>query len=470
MVALRTRPRGAEFAPFGLAALLYLLGSTSIGYQDLAEMTAPQPSAAARWREHSGVSPFGTIQAAAFSFRRPVGTHIPVPPDGFHLARFDAAEPEITNAIPPAGASRSVRPSREVDPIVFPTVNRSSKGDRLLPGAAPEPRIEPEPGAPLLPDLKPAEPSAPIGPGAETETDELEAAARFEPFPEYDISLSLELHPAIPTDTADGEIVTSDIPPKGAEETAKFGTARIYFDGGPMGVRLSLMEPWAAGEAPILMVPRAPSDPDLKRSATATPGGPGEGNAKPDPKAGVTIAGKGEVTGEGRRPKSPAEHLGLQGKARAKAERCLANAIYFEARSEPVRGQIAVAQVVLNRAFSSFYPEDICGVVYQNANRHLSCQFTFACDGIPDVVTEPEEWERAKRIARETLDGKLWLKEVGKSTHYHASYVYPYWVRSMRKLTRIGLHTFYRPRAWGDGSDEISWGSAVATAEAARVM
>ena len=59
---------------------------------------------------------------------------------------------------------------------------------------------------------------------------------------------------------------------------------------------------------------------------------------------------------------------------------------------------------------------------------------------------------------------------VGKSTHYHASYVYPYWVRSMRKLTRIGLHTFYRPRAWGDGSDEITWGSAVAAAETARVM
>jgi Cell Wall Hydrolase len=470
MVALRTRPRGAELAPFGLAALLFMLASTSIGYQDVAELTARQLSVAERWREHSGVSPFGTIQAATFSFRRPVGTHIPAP-DGYHLAGFDAAEPEITNAIPPAGVGRSLRPPRELDPIAFPTVNRSSKGDRLLPGVSPEHRIGPEPEAPLLPDLKPAEPSVPIGPGAEVETDELQAAVRFEPFPEYDISLSLELHPKIPTDAPDGETVTSDIPPAGAEETAKFGTARIYFDGGPMGVRLSLMEPWAAGEEPILMVPRAPTDPDLKRSANAGPGIPaGGGNAKPDPKAGVTIADKGQVTGEGQRPKSPAEHLGLQGKARAKAEKCLANAIYFEARSEPVRGQIAVAQVVLNRAFSSFYPEDVCGVVYQNANRHLSCQFTFACDGIPDVVTEPAEWERAKRIAHETLDGKLWLKEVGKSTHYHASYVYPYWVRSMRKLTRIGLHTFYRPRAWGDGSDEITWGGAVAAAETARVM
>ena len=467
MVALRTRLRGADFAPFGLAALIYLLASSSIGHQDGVEVARP-PSVAERWRQHSGVSPFGAIQVAAFSFRRPVGTHIPAPPDGYHLARYDAAEPEITNTIPPAAVGRSSRPPlREADPIVFPTVNRSSKGDRLLPGVVPEPRIGPEPETPLLPDLKPGEPDAPVGPGAEVETDELQAAARFEPFPEYDIAMSLEPYPQIPTDISDGEAATAEVVPARPDAAAKFSTARIYFDGGPMSIRLSLMEPWAAGEEPILMLPRAPADPDLKRSATA---GPQDGKAASDPRAGVTIADKGQVTGEGKRPRSPAEHLGLQGKVRAKAERCLANAIYFEARSEPVRGQIAVAQVVLNRAFSSFYPEDVCGVVYQNANRYLSCQFTFACDGIPDVVTEPEEWERAKRIARETLDGKLWLKEVGKSTHYHASYVYPYWVRSMRKLTRIGLHTFYRPRAWGDGSDEISWGSAAATAEVAKVM
>src|SRR5215207_9418951 len=140
MVALRTRPRGAELAPFGLAALLFMLASTSIGYQDVAELTARQLSVAERWREHLGVSPFGTIQAATFSFRRPVGTHIPAA-DGYHLAGFDAGEPEITNAIPPAGVGRSLRPPRELDPIAFPTVNRSSKGDRLLPGVSPGHRI-----------------------------------------------------------------------------------------------------------------------------------------------------------------------------------------------------------------------------------------------------------------------------------------------------------------------------------------
>jgi spore germination cell wall hydrolase CwlJ-like protein len=124
----------------------------------------------------------------------------------------------------------------------------------------------------------------------------------------------------------------------------------------------------------------------------------------------------------------------------------------------------------MNRAFSGFYPNDVCGVVYQNAHRHLSCQFTFACDGIADVVNDPESWERARRIARETLDGKLWLPEIAKATHYHASYVSPYWVRAMRKHAKIGLHHFYRPWRWGEGEEAPSWGSATYTADAAAKM
>jgi spore germination cell wall hydrolase CwlJ-like protein len=96
----------------------------------------------------------------------------------------------------------------------------------------------------------------------------------------------------------------------------------------------------------------------------------------------------------------------------------------------------------------------------------LACQFTFACDGIPDRVTEPEAWERAKRIAQETLDGKLWLPEVGKATHYHAHWVRPGWARTMHKLHKLGVHTFYRPPKWGDGSDTPSWGGALELSEA----
>lgn len=145
---------------------------------------------------------------------------------------------------------------------------------------------------------------------------------------------------------------------------------------------------------------------------------------------------------------SPAQRLALDGTALARAQKCLAEAIYFESRGEPKRGQIAVAQVVVNRVFSGYYPNDVCGAVYQNAHRHLACQFTFACDSVKDVIREPDMWVQAKQIAADMLDGKLWLDSVGRATHYHAYWVHPSWVREMNKLDRIGVHTFYRPRRW----------------------
>jgi hypothetical protein len=168
-------------------------------------------------------------------------------------------------------------------------------------------------------------------------------------------------------------------------------------------------------------------------------------------------------------PPSPAERLGLKGAAYNKAERCLANAVYFESRSEPVRGQMAVAQVVLNRAFSGFYPNDVCSVVYQNASRHLACQFTFACDGKRKVINERGAWARANRIAKQTLEGQIYLPEVAKSTHYHANYVHPSWAHEMKRLAHFGLHSFYRPYAWGNGSEEPVWGKeALAQAQAKK--
>jgi hypothetical protein len=96
----------------------------------------------------------------------------------------------------------------------------------------------------------------------------------------------------------------------------------------------------------------------------------------------------------------------------------------------------------------------------QNAHRHLSCQFTFACDGKPEKVNEHGAWARATRIATQTLNAKVWLPEVDKATHYHAAYVRPNWIRDMKVMVRYGLHTFYRPRNWGDGSNEAHWGHA----------
>lgn len=133
----------------------------------------------------------------------------------------------------------------------------------------------------------------------------------------------------------------------------------------------------------------------------------------------------------------------------AKQQKCLAEAIYFEARGESIRGQVAVAQVVLNRVRNPDYPKTICGVVYQNAGWLNGCQFSFACDDRKHVVDEMAQWNVAKQIATAVSAGQIWLPDVGSATHYHAAYVRPNWAGSMVKLERIGLHIFYRTRNGG---------------------
>jgi spore germination cell wall hydrolase CwlJ-like protein len=131
---------------------------------------------------------------------------------------------------------------------------------------------------------------------------------------------------------------------------------------------------------------------------------------------------------------------------------CLATAIYFESRGEKYRGQVAVGQVVMNRVKHRLYPSTICGVVFQNQNKRNACQFSFACDGIPERVAEQKSWKQAEEIARGVLDGSLYLTEVGYATHYHATYVRPQWAPRMKKVTKIGLHVFYQfKRGWKFG-------------------
>lgn len=126
--------------------------------------------------------------------------------------------------------------------------------------------------------------------------------------------------------------------------------------------------------------------------------------------------------------------------------KCLAEAVYFEARSESEEGQAAVAQVVLNRVKSGLYPATICGVVYQNRHMYKACQFSFACEGRSLAVTEHGSWLVAQRIAKAVLEGQTYLPAVGQSTHYHANYVAPYWSRLLKKTDKIGQHIFYRLR------------------------
>ncbi len=147
-----------------------------------------------------------------------------------------------------------------------------------------------------------------------------------------------------------------------------------------------------------------------------------------------------------RLPGQP-DYAALIAPKRAKRElKCLAEAIYFEARSESEAGQIAVAQVVLNRVKSALYPNTICGVVYQNRHRYMACQFSFACEGKSLRITEPGPWRTAVRLANAVLAGEAYDKEVAGSTHYHATYVRPRWSRKLKRMDKIGTHIFYKLR------------------------
>ena len=518
-------PRDGFRASFGLCVLAASLTAglmpTGIGHQDLAALIALDPMVVQHGHEHNIASPFGTIEAATFSMPEPLSEAMPVSLS-YALAGLDPGNADITGSI-----RERMLGDAAVDEFqsALPEVNRRLKGDRLP--LHPEPQEESAPVAVQSPEhaktddrliAGQAEEPPAVGPSSEqiaplAETlpqpdrppaDAAQAAtidqppsappvdqkpARFSVASlDYGVDEPTGYWPDLPARQPEGVPPQPRAgqgpagPPADAQpypDTGLFvapadvdpGTrmARLYFGIDPMG-SFDVIQPWMPGEAPQLNEEPAAAVPDVK-SASLTPevGADKEPDASDDgARGGETIAPKGQVTGEGQHPMSPAERLQLDDKGRAKAVKCLAEAIYFEARGEPVRGQIAVAQVVMNRVFSGYYPSTVCGVVFQNSNRHLACQFTFACDGIPEVVREPDAWERAKKIAAETLDGQLWLPEVGKATHYHAYWVHPSWVHEMTKMYKLGVHTFYRPKRWGDGADAPEWGDAVTTAAAAK--
>lgn len=130
------------------------------------------------------------------------------------------------------------------------------------------------------------------------------------------------------------------------------------------------------------------------------------------------------------------------------AQRCLTQAIYYEAATESDAGKAAVAQVILNRMRHPAYPNTVCGVIYQGSSRP-GCQFSFACDGAMSRPPVPALWRRSAEIARAALAGHV-ETSVGMATHYHANYVLPRWAPKLTKVEQIGAHIFYRwPGSWG---------------------
>ena len=123
---------------------------------------------------------------------------------------------------------------------------------------------------------------------------------------------------------------------------------------------------------------------------------------------------------------------------------CLAEAIYFEARGESLKGQIAVAEVILNRVASPKFPDTVCKVINQGTGRKYACQFTYTCDGLPEHINEPAAYERSGKVARMMLDGAP-RKLSGGALFYHTTAVKPRWARKFERTARLGVHLFYRP-------------------------
>jgi hypothetical protein len=147
---------------------------------------------------------------------------------------------------------------------------------------------------------------------------------------------------------------------------------------------------------------------------------------------------------------------------RARAQRCLTLAIYYEAATEPDAGQRAVAQVVLNRVAHPAYPDTVCGVVFQGSERRTGCQFSFTCDG--SLAREPARmwWDRAAAVARAALAGTVYAP-VGLATHYHTVQIHPYWADSLDHVGTIGAHRFYRWR--GAAGRSLAFSDAYAGGE-----
>ena len=123
---------------------------------------------------------------------------------------------------------------------------------------------------------------------------------------------------------------------------------------------------------------------------------------------------------------------------------CLTQAVYYEARGESLRGQAAVAQVVLNRVRHPSFPKTICAVVFQGAGLgKADCQFSFVCDGSMRQPLDTDAWDKAQHVAARALSGAV-VAEIGNATHFHATRLGPQWGDGLIKVATVGLHVFYK--------------------------
>ncbi|PIU05491.1 MULTISPECIES: cell wall hydrolase [Methylobacterium] len=298
-------------------------------------------------------------------------------------------------------AEEPLRDELKPNARTFPIVRREGKGDALVPPAASFARSAErlrEGGAPTFANLT-GSVSGVLTPGPATWTPDLDSEQGFQPVPD----LGLSPHGLV---TAEAEIAEP-------EDLGDGATPAI-----PRAVALGSTTPAPADAIPI----------EVAAASLALPGF----SAREAPSAaGVPLDSRHRYADL------------IEPDSMDREQRCLAEAVYFEARSEPEDGQAAVAQVVLNRVKSGLYPQSVCGVVYQNRHRYMACQFSFACEGKSLRITDAASWQSATRIAKAVIEGRTYLSEVGGATHYHADYVKPRWSRRLLKMDVIGRHIFY---------------------------
>jgi len=127
----------------------------------------------------------------------------------------------------------------------------------------------------------------------------------------------------------------------------------------------------------------------------------------------------------------------------AAQSKCMAQAVYYEARSETRSGQRAVAEVVLNRVKSKHFPNTICEVIFEGSERSTGCQFSFTCDGSMDIAPRGKGWVNSVKVANYVMSGGH-SPITNWSTHYHTLTVKPKWSGTMRMTRQVGSHVFYR--------------------------
>ena len=339
-------------------------------------------------------------QAPASEFASPMRQALLLPPlrsPGDLFARASAESLEIEARLTLGSPDDLAVVDDEIEPradlkakIAFPAIDRAGKGD---------PFIGLRPGFDARLKRR-------VPPGA--------ARGADSPQPDGDSALDFSLNPWPPTppdDESPGDAEARDPAAAWPDREKSFGDGAT--PGVPLDVALNSATPTPNDGALVVAVAK---------------GGPE-----------TTLAAK--AAGD-----HPAYASLIDPKDSVRQQRCLAEAIYFEARGEPEDGQAAVAQVVLNRVRSGIFPSNVCGVVYQDRNRPFACQFSFACEGRSLRIEEPGPWAVAVRIANDVVSGALYNPLVGEAVNYHANYVTPYWARTLQRVDQIGHHIFYKLR------------------------